>query len=82
VIDWLQWPAMIATLAAAWLVGSQQRGRRVVGFATFVLSNVLWVVWAIPVGAWALIVLQVGLFGINVRGIRKNEGAGSGTESG
>src|SRR5690606_33504334 len=33
VIDWVQWPAMAATLAAAWLVASQRRRRRLAGFA-------------------------------------------------
>jgi hypothetical protein len=74
-LDWVQWPAMAATLAAAWLVASQQRRRRLAGFAIFVASNVLWVVWAIPAGAYALIVLQVGLFFLNLRGIRKNDPA-------
>ena len=74
-IDWVQWPAMAATLAAAWLVASQRRRRRLAGFAIFVLSNVLWVVWALPAEAYALVVLQVGLFALNVRGIRNNEPA-------
>lgn len=72
-LDWIQWPAMVATLAAAWLVASQRRWRRLAGFATFVVSNVLWIVWAVPAEAYALIVLQLGLFALNVRGIKKNE---------
>jgi hypothetical protein len=72
-LDWMQWPAMATTLVAAWLVASQNRRRRLAGFATFVLSNVLWVVWAIPASAYALIVLQIGLFFMNLRGIRKND---------
>lgn len=72
-IDWIQWPAMAATLVAAWLVASQRRARRLAGFALFVVSNVLWIVWALPIGAHALIVLQVGLFALNVRGIKKND---------
>jgi len=77
VIDWVQWPAMAATLAAAWLVASQRRRRRLAGFGVFVLSNVLWIVWAVPAAAYALIVLQVGLFVLNVRGIRNNEPGGA-----
>jgi hypothetical protein len=72
-LDWLQWPAMAATLVAAWLVASQRRSRRLAGFALFVVSNVLWIAWAAPIGAHALIVLQVGLFVVNMRGIRKND---------
>jgi glucose dehydrogenase len=72
-LDWLQWPAMAATLVAAWLVASQRRARRLAGFALFVVSNALWIVWAVPAGAYALVVLQIGLFVLNVRGIRKND---------
>lgn len=72
-LDWVQWPAMAATLAAAWLVASSSRRRRVAGFLVFVVSNVLWIVWAVPAHAYALIVLQVGLFFLNVRGVVKNE---------
>jgi hypothetical protein len=64
---------MAATLVAAWLVASQRRRRRLAGFALFVVSNVLWITWALPIGAHALIVLQIGLFVLNLRGIRKNE---------
>ena len=62
VLSLLQWPAMVVTLIAAWLVASQSRARRNWGFWTFILSNVLWMVWGWHEGAIALIVLQVGLF--------------------
>lgn len=69
----LQWPAMAVTLVAAWLVGSRKRRRRVAGFWCFVASNLLWVAWGWHAHAWALIALQVGLFGLNLRGVSKNE---------
>jgi hypothetical protein len=72
-LDLLQWPAMAVTLVAAWLVASQSRTRRAVGFWVFIASNALWILWAWHVHAWALIALQVGLFVLNVRGARKNE---------
>lgn len=74
--DWinhLQWPAMAVTLYAAYLVGSKRDDRRVLGFSMFVLSNFLWIIWGWHDEALALIVLQVGLFAMNVRGIMKNE---------
>jgi hypothetical protein len=71
----LQWPAMVVTLIAAWLVASQSKVRRNWGFWTFVLSNVLWVIWGWHEDAIALIVLQVGLFVLNLRGVRKNDPA-------
>lgn len=71
-IDLLQWPAMLVTLIAAWLVGSRTRGKRCAGFICFILSNILWVIWGWHSHAWALIVLQLGLFLMNLRGTRKN----------
>jgi hypothetical protein len=72
-IAWLQWPAMVASVLAAWLVASTHAGRRKLGFWVFLASNVLWVLWGWHDGAWALIALQVALAALNVRGVRKNE---------
>jgi hypothetical protein len=71
--DLIQWPAMVVTVAAAWLVASQSKTRRAVGFWVFLASNVLWIVWGWHAGAYALIVLQVCLAALNIRGVRKNE---------
>jgi hypothetical protein len=75
VIDLLQWPAMLATLIAAWLVASSSAPRRNAGFWWFVASNVLWAAWGWHAQAYALIALQVGLLVLNIRGIKKNETA-------
>lgn len=72
-LDALQWPALVVTLLAAWLVGSQSKRRRLMGFWCFVVSNVLWIAWGWHAHAWALIGLQVGLFALNLRGARKND---------
>jgi len=72
IIDSLQWPAMMATLIAAWLVGSQLETKRRWGFWWFILSNILWIVWGWHTAAYALIVLQLGLFTLNLRGAHKN----------
>lgn len=74
--DWLdlvQWPAMVLTLYAAFVIGSKRADRRIFGFSMFIFSNVLWIVWGWHDEAWALIALQVGLFATNVHGIVKNE---------
>jgi hypothetical protein len=71
VLDLLQWPAMIVTLAATWLVASSHRGRRNAGFWIFLVSNALWVAWGLHVGAPAVIVLQVCLVVMNLRGAVK-----------
>jgi hypothetical protein len=72
-IDLLQWPAMAASLLAAWLVASSRKQRRNVGFWVFLVSNVLWAAWGWHDGAWALIVLQVALAALNIRGVYKTE---------
>ena len=72
-IDLLQWPAMAVTVIAAWLIGSLRPGRRFVGFCCFLLSNLLWVIWGWHAEAWALIVLQVCLAAMNIRGVKKND---------
>jgi hypothetical protein len=72
-IDLVQWPAMITTVAAAWLVGSRSRRKREAGFWCFLLSNVLWIIWGVHDHAYALVALQVALAVMNVRGAQKNE---------
>ncbi len=74
-LDALQWPAMAVTLLAAWLVAARSAARRRWGFGVFVLSNLLWSAWGLHTQAYALIVLQVGLFLLNLRGVRKNREA-------
>ena len=73
----IQWPAMVVTVVAAWLVGSRSKRRRAIGFWVFLASNVLWIVWGVPAHAYALIVLQVALAVMNIRGAGKNEQADS-----
>lgn len=75
-IDWIQWPAMVITIIAAWMIGSQRKFKRNWGFWLFLSSNVLWVIWGVGAGAYALIVLQFALAGLNIRGAVKNQ-AGS-----
>jgi hypothetical protein len=72
-VDAIQWPAMAITLAAAWLVASNSKMKRNWGFWCFIASNVLWTAWGWHAGAWALIVLQLGLFFLNLRGAKKTE---------
>ena len=72
-INALQWPAMAITLLSAWLVASQTKGKRSVGFWFFIASNLLWLVWGWHDGAFALIAMQIGLFILNVRGAMKND---------
>jgi hypothetical protein len=63
---------MAVTLIAAWLVASERKFKRNWGFWLFLVSNVLWAGWAVGERAYALIVLQLGLAAINIRGTYKN----------
>ena len=71
-VDALQWPAMVVTVIAAWLVASQKKFKRNWGFWLFLASNVLWIVWGLYDHAYALISLQLCLAFLNIRGAWKN----------
>lgn len=70
---YLEWPAMAVSLAAAWWMGSKKADKRVIAFWLLIVGNLMWIAWGWGEGAWALIALNVGLMGLNVRGILKNE---------
>lgn len=71
--DGLQWAAMLVTVVASWWMASTQKRRRSLGFAVFLLSNVLWVVWGLHAQAYAIVAMQFCLVVLNVRGLRKNQ---------
>jgi len=71
-VDAIQWPAMLVTVVAAWMIASQKKFKRNWGFWLFLLSNVLWMVWGWHDKAYALIVLQLLLGLLNMRGAMKN----------
>jgi hypothetical protein len=71
-LNTIQWPAMLVTVEAAWMVASQSKRKRNWGFWLFLLSNVLWIIWGMQDGAYALIVLQLCLAFLNIRGAVKN----------
>jgi hypothetical protein len=63
---------MVVTVVAAWLVASTHEPKRNWGFWCFLVSNALWVAWGVYAHAYALVVLQVCLAALNVRGAVKN----------
>jgi hypothetical protein len=71
-LDLIQWPAMVVTVMAAWFVASSRKQRRQIGFWVFLLSNALWIVWAVHAHAYALLILQLCLAGMNIRGEQRN----------
>ena len=72
-LDLLQWPAMVVTVAAAWYIASTHARSRHLGFWLFITSNILWIVWGAHANAYALIVLQICLAVMNIRGAKKSE---------
>lgn len=70
-LDWIQWPAMIVTVIAAWMIASKKKFKRNWAFWLFLVSNVLWIIWGWHDSAYALIFLQVALAAMNVRGTLK-----------
>jgi len=76
-LDFVQWPAMVVTVISAWMVASKRKWKRNEGFWLFLLSNVLWIIWALQDGAYALVFLQVCLGVLNVRGALNNQSPAS-----
>jgi hypothetical protein len=74
-LDWIQWPAMLVTIVAAWMIASQRKFKRNWAFLLFLLSNVLWIVWGLHDHAYALILLQLALAILNIRGAMKTSDA-------
>ena len=72
-LNHVQWLAMIVTIAAAWLIGSRTKRKRRIGFWLFLVSNVLWITWGWYARAYALVVLQIALAIMNIRGAYKND---------
>lgn len=71
-INLLQWPAMLVTIGASWMVASTREGRRNAAFWVFLLSNAMWAVWGWHTQAYALLALQACLAAMNVRGAVKS----------
>jgi hypothetical protein len=79
-MDWfdlVQWPAMIVTVISAGMVASKRKWERNEGFWLFLLSNILWTVWALHDRAYALVLLQICLAALNIRGIYNNRSSAS-----
>jgi len=51
----------------------QAKVQKELGLRVFLLSNILWIVWAAGDRAYAMIVLQVCLAAMNIRGVRTND---------
>jgi hypothetical protein len=66
---------MLVSLVAAYWLGSTAAKKRVIAFVMLIVGNLMWIAWGWGEEAWALIALNLGLMGLNVRAIIKNEHA-------
>lgn len=71
-LDFLQWPALLVTVIASWLVSKNARSKRKDGFWIYLVSNLLWIAWGLHVQAYALVALQLILGITNIIGMREN----------
>lgn len=68
-LEELQWIAAAFSVFGAWGAGSRESGQRLSGFTLFLLSNVVWLVWAGGTGAWGLFAMQIVFTATSIRGI-------------
>jgi len=64
---------MMITIVTAWLIASQSKSRREVGFWLCLLANVLWVAWGLNAKTYSIVAMQFALAILNFRGVYKNE---------
>jgi len=69
----LQWPGMAVNVLSVWLLTSKTKGKRHSGFILSLFSNLLWGIWGVYAEALAVLLLQIALATLNVRGARKTE---------
>lgn len=69
---WLQWPAMVLSVAGAALVADPQASVRLVGFVLFLLANLTWAAWGAHTRAWALVIMQALFTLTSIRGVWSN----------
>jgi hypothetical protein len=66
--SYIEWPAALLALAGSWLVGSPIPRRRQAGFALFLASNFLWILFALSLTAWGLLTMQALFCATSLRG--------------
>lgn len=68
----LEWSAASVALLGAWSVASVNPAIRRLGFAAFLLSNSMWIIWGSVSGAWGLVAMQALFCCASLRGIVAN----------
>lgn len=71
-MDLLQWIACIVALVGSYLVSAERRTHRLLGFALFLVSNVLWIWWGTQSSAWALVTMQSAFCLTSALGVVRN----------
>lgn len=69
---WLQWPAMVLSVAGAALVADPHATVRLIGFVLFLLANATWLAWGWHTRAWALVIMQALFTLTSIRGVWSN----------
>ena len=65
----IEWSAAAVALLGAWLLGYRPSVLRLAGWVCFLISNVLWGLWGLSVGAVPLVIMQGFFLITSVRGI-------------
>ena len=63
----LDWIAMGTSLLAVYLLGQRSR----LGFVSFLISNVIWIVLGVLAGIWGIVAGNVAFLALNARGYTK-----------
>ena len=72
-IMWIEYPAVALSMLGSILVSSSLRKRRMTGFLIWLISNTLFIIWAIYISAWAVILMYLFFSGTSIKGFVSNK---------
>jgi len=67
-----QYPALVTGIAGAVLVSGISNKKRFFGFLIWILSDILWGLFAIDTGAWGFLLMQVFFICTCIKGMLNN----------
>lgn len=68
--DYAQWAGSVTALVGAGLLASRVR-LSPWGFVLFLISNVFLLFYSVSIGAWGLLVMNIGFAVINLLGVKR-----------
>ncbi len=68
----LSWIAMCIALFGSLCVGSDKAFDRFIGFCAFMVSNVLWMIFAFATQSWPLFIMNMAFTVTSLRGLYDN----------